>query len=235
MQSTPKLLNNLFADSEAYQIDFDKFIQLTANQSKVLSTSFSKEDQIITHLIFSNNYPIDIFTLDTGRLFPETYSVWSRTVERYQKSIKSYFPNSDELSDMLDNNGPNLFYESSENRKKCCQIRKVNPLKKALIGYDIWITGIRASQSANRKSMPLIEVDDTNQIIKIHPLMNWSDDQIQKAIDKYEIIVNPLYNKGFASIGCAPCTRAIQEGEDERSGRWWWEDSNKKECGLHTK
>ena len=177
--------------------------------------------------------PIKIFTLDTGRLFAETYSVWSSTLDRYKISIKAYYPNATILESFVEKKGPNAFYESVENRKGCCFIRKVEPLKRALSGNAIWITGLRAEHSADRGDLQSIEWDESNQIIKYHPLLHWTTNQVTDFITTNNIPYNPLHDKGFVSIGCAPCTRAIKEGEDFRAGRWWWEDTNKKECGLH--
>jgi len=187
----------------------------------VFSTSFSWEDQLISHFIFSNNIPIDVFTLDTGRMFPETYSTWSATLERYKKPITAYYPNAQALQEFIVEKGPNSFYESVENRKQCCGIRKVEPLKRALAGKKIWVTGIRAEHSANRDHMPQVEWDEVNQVIKFHPLLHWTTDQVKDYIRKENIPYNPLHDKGFVSIGCAPCTRAVRPGEDFRAGRWW--------------
>ncbi len=199
----------------------------------VFSTSFSLEDQVITHLIFSNNLKIKVFTLDTGRLFPETYNTWAQTIEKYGKPIETYYPQASLLEPVLRSKGPNSFYESTENRIECCNIRKVEPLKRALAGNKLWITGIRAEHSLNRTQMNKMEWDGSNHIFKFHPLLNWTMEELKEFIRMYEIPVNPLHDKGFVSIGCAPCTRAIRPGEDFRAGRWWWEDANKKECGLH--
>ena len=200
----------------------------------VFSTSLGYEDQVITHFIFSNNIPVEVFTLDTGRLFSETYSVWNSTLERYKKPIKTYYPETNAVEKLISEKGPISFYESVENRKECCYIRKVEPLKRALKGNKIWITGIRAEQSGNRQDMPQVEWDEANNIVKYHPLLHWTFDEVKAFIKKHNIPYNPLHDKGFVSIGCAPCTRAIREGEDFRAGRWWWEDSSKKECGLHS-
>ena len=199
----------------------------------VFSTSFGIEDQVITHLIFANNLPIRVFTLDTGRNFQETYSTWARTVERYQKPIETYAPQAAALERLLAEKGPNSFYESVENRKECCYIRKVEPLGRALQGQELWITGIRAEQSTNRLDMRNLEWDGGHQLIKFHPLFDWTFQQVRDYVKQFNIPYNPLHDKGFVSIGCAPCTRAIREGEDFRAGRWWWEDTSKKECGLH--
>lgn len=199
----------------------------------VFSSSFGLEDQAITHFIAINNVPVKVFTLDTGRLFAETYTTWSRTLERYNLSISAYYPDKISLQEFVSSKGPNSFYESVDNRKQCCYIRKVEPLQRALKGNAIWITGIRAEQSNNRQDMPLLEWDEANQIIKFHPLLNWSWEQVKQFVSSNEIPFNALHDKGFVSIGCAPCTRAVKPGEDFRAGRWWWEDSSKKECGLH--
>ena len=197
------------------------------------STSFSMEDQVITHDILSNNIPISIFSLDTGRLFPETYSVWSSKNEKYSTRIKAYYPNHELLETFVVAKGPNSFYESVENRKECCFIRKVEPLKRALHGNALWVTGLRAEHSPDRKDLPMLEWDESNKMLKYHPLLHWSTEDVKAYISDNNIPYNPLHDKGFISIGCAPCTRAIRPGEDFRAGRWWWEDQSKKECGLH--
>jgi phosphoadenosine phosphosulfate reductase len=199
----------------------------------IFSTSFGIEDQVITYLIAAQHLPIDIFTLDTGRLFPETYSTWSRVLEKYGLTIKSYYPEEQALQRFISEKGPNSFYESVENRKQCCHIRKVEPLQRALKGKKIWVTGIRAEQSPERHFESNIEWDATNNIIKYHPLLYWTFEEVKDFVAKNDIPYNPLHDRGFVSIGCAPCTRAIQPGEDFRAGRWWWEDNSKKECGLH--
>ncbi|MFA4869704.1 MAG: phosphoadenylyl-sulfate reductase [Pedobacter sp.] len=199
----------------------------------VFSTSFGWEDQVITHMIFANDIPIEVFTLETGRLFPETYYVWNRTLEIYNKPIHAYFPDAQALQQMVDKKGPNSFYESVDNRKECCGIRKLEPLRRALKGNDLWVTGIRSEQSMNRHDMANLEWDEQNQMIKFHPIFFWSLDKVKEYIKINNIVYNTLHDKGFPSIGCAPCTRAVREGEDFRAGRWWWEDQSKKECGLH--
>ena len=211
-------------------------LQWLAEQFKdkiVFSTSFGWEDQVITHLIFSNNIPIKVFTLETGRLFPETYYVWNRTLEVYNQPIHAYFPQTNAVQNMVNEKGPNSFYDSVQNRKECCYIRKIEPLKRALAGNEMWITGIRAEQSANRDDMQNLEWDEGNKLIKFHPIFNWSLEDVKNYIKKHNIVYNTLHDRGFPSIGCAPCTRAVQPGEDFRAGRWWWEDQSKKECGLH--
>ena len=215
-------------ESEALQLLTAEF-----NGSVVFSTSFGMEDQVITDLILEKKLPVEIFTLDTGRLFPETYSTWTQTLEKYQHKIVAYYPNASALQEFVEQNGPNSFYESVDNRKSCCHIRKVEPLQRALKGKKLWITGIRSEHSPNRNDMQQVEWDAVNQVLKFHPLLHWTTDDVKKYISQHNVPSNPLHDKGFISIGCAPCTRAIRPGEDFRAGRWWWEDSSKKECGLH--
>ncbi|MDO6437650.1 phosphoadenylyl-sulfate reductase [Cyclobacterium sp. 1_MG-2023] len=198
----------------------------------IFSTSFGQEDQVITQKIAKNKLPIEIFTLDTGRLFYETYDLWSKTIVKYGVSIKPYYPNTAAVEDLVSSNGINGFYQSVENRKSCCYVRKVEPLKRALQGNKVWITGLRAEQSPNRQNMQLLEWDEGNQILKYNPLLHWSMEEMLGYIKEEGIPYNTLHDKGFVSIGCAPCTRAITPGEDARAGRWWWEASQK-ECGLH--
>ena len=198
------------------------------------STSLSEEDQVITHYIFANNLPIRVFTLDTGRLFPETYAVLARTLERYGKKIEVYFPKHEGVEKLITEKGPSSFYTSLEDRKECCFIRKVEPLNRALAGVECWITGLRAEHSENRKAMLMVEMDEARKILKIHPLTKWTTEEVKEEIKKHNIPYNILHDRGFVSIGCQPCTRAIKPGDDFRAGRWWWENTDKKECGLHT-
>lgn len=196
------------------------------------SSAFGEEDQVITHLIAVNNLPITIFTLDTGRLFQETYELMDLTRARYKVGIEAYFPDTGDVEDLVRKKGFNSFYESVENRKECCFIRKVKPLRRALQGTAVWITGLRAGQSVNRQSFETVEWDNDLKIVKYNPILNWSYEDMQAFIAANRVPVNSLHKRGFASIGCAPCTRAIQPGEDIRAGRWWWEETQK-ECGLH--
>jgi len=199
----------------------------------VFSTSLSLEDQVITDIIYSNDLPIRIFTIDTGRLFNETYSVLNKTNEFYDKKIQIYFPKNDSVESLVNEKGPFSFYGSVENRKECCFIRKVEPLNRALEGMQAWVTGIRAEHSVSRKEMDKIEWDEIHRVFKFHPLLDWSTQKVKDYIKKHNVPYNLLHDKGFVSIGCSPCTRAVIEGEDFRAGRWWWEDNTKKECGLH--
>ena len=198
----------------------------------VFSTSFGQEDQVITDAIFRNSLAIQVFTLDTGRLFPETYELMDKTKARYKATFKTYCPNTEEVEQFVENKGFNSFYESVENRKACCGIRKIVGLKRALKGNEVWITGLRAEQSDNRSSMSIWEYDGGNQIFKFNPLVNWSFEQMETYLKDNNVPQNSLHKKRFVSIGCQPCTRAIGPGEHPRAGRWWWEESQK-ECGLH--
>lgn len=200
----------------------------------VFSTSFGQEDQVIIDFIGQNQFPITVFTLDTGRLFQETYDVFHKTLKKYKTEIKTFFPNTTAVEALLNQKGPNSFYDSVENRKECCFIRKVAPLTKALKGNAIWITGLRAEQSENRSDLNFFEYDAHFDIIKFNPLLKWTLQQVEAYLEKNNVPQNTLHKKGFVSIGCAPCTRAILPGEDIRAGRWSWESSHK-ECGLHQK
>ncbi len=230
-----KIINALLEQTKDFSIE--ETLSFIANEYKdkvVFSTSFGQEDQVITALIAKNDLPITIFTLDTGRLFQETYDVFHKTVKKYKVAIQTYFPEASQVENLLNTKGPNSFYESVENRKECCFIRKVVPLTKALKGNSVWITGLRAEQSENRNDLNLFEYDEKFEIIKFNPLLKWTLEEVQKYIDDNNVPQNALHKKGFVSIGCAPCTRAIAPGEDIRAGRWSWESSHK-ECGLHQK
>ena len=229
------IANTLSEKTEGFSIE--ETLSFLANEYKgkvVFSTSFGQEDQVITALIAKNDLPITIFTLDTGRLFQETYDVFHKTSKKYKKEIKVYFPETLAVEKLLEEKGPNSFYDSVENRKECCFIRKVAPLTKALKGNSIWITGLRAEQSENRHNLDLFEYDAHFDIIKFNPLLKWTLKEVEDFLEKNNVPQNALHKQGFVSIGCAPCTRAITAGEDIRAGRWWWESSHK-ECGLHQK
>lgn len=198
----------------------------------VFSSSLGQEDQVLTDVIFKNNLPVKVFTIDTGRLFNETYELLDRTTARYKKPIQVYFPDAADVEQFVSEKGINSFYESVDNRKGCCYIRKVKPLERALKGARVWITGLRAEQSNNRQAMPMIEWSEEKQLFKFNPLIHWSYDDMIDYINEFNVPYNRLHDKGYISIGCAPCTRAIEPGEDARAGRWWWE-SSQKECGLH--
>lgn len=198
-----------------------------------LSSSMGAEDQVLTHMIRNINKSIRIFTLDTGRLFPETYDLIQKTRKKYGMTMEVFFPKKEEVEEMVNSKGINLFYESIENRKLCCSIRKKEPIKRALKGLDAWICGLRKDQSLDRFSTKVVEWDEANELMKVNPLVKWSTKDIWSYIKKNDIPYNTLHDKGFPSIGCQPCTRAIKDSEDFRAGRWWWEEKEKKECGLH--
>ncbi len=225
--------NNSFADASPEEIL--SFFLAEFSEKIALSTSLGLEDQVLTHMVHSIDRETKIFTLDTGRLFPETYDLIDRTSRKFKMHIKVYFPDREEVEQMVAQKGINLFYDSIENRKQCCGIRKLNPLARALGELDAWITGLRRDQSVTRNDMHVVEWDERNGLIKINPLIEWSENDIWNYIQQHNIPFNPLHKKGFASIGCQPCTRAILEGEDIRAGRWWWENPDTKECGLHQK
>jgi phosphoadenosine phosphosulfate reductase len=198
------------------------------------ASSLGAEDQVLTHMIAAIDPTVKIFTLDTGRLFPETYDLIDRTNSRYNIKMEVFFPDSEKVEPMVKEKGINLFYESVENRKLCCHIRKIEPLHRALEGYEMWMTGLRRDQSVTRNHFSLVEIDDNNHgRVKVNPLIDWSESDIWDFIKKHNIPYNKLHDRGFPSIGCQPCTRAIQPGEDLRAGRWWWEMPEHKECGLH--
>ncbi|MFH0842876.1 MAG: phosphoadenylyl-sulfate reductase [Bacteroidota bacterium] len=201
----------------------------------VFTTSFGIEDQVLTDIIFTNDLQIEVATLDTGRLFPETYKVFSRTLEKYKKQVKVYFPDHEHVEKMVTEKGPYSFYESVTNRAECCRIRKVLPLARALKGNNFWVSGIRAEQSENRSQMDRLEFDPEKKIFKLYPLYDWTYADIKKYITDNAVPYNSLHDNGFVSIGCEPCTRAIKKGEDFRAGRWWWENEGTKECGCHIK
>lgn len=212
-----------------------KLLAETFRSEAVFTTSFGLEDQVITHIIFDNAIPVEIATLDTGRLFPETYKVYNETLKRYGKKIKVYFPDRNDIEKMVAEKGPFSFYYSKENRQECCNYRKIIPLDRALIDKKLWISGIRADQSGTRNSMKWLEYDKERMIIKFYPLFNWSFDEVKAFVKENSVPYNVLHDRGFVSIGCEPCTRAIRDGEDFRAGRWWWEHGSEKECGLHSR
>ncbi len=228
-----KELNNQLKDKSAQEI-IDKVLEHFGDKI-ALSSSMSAEDQVLTDIIVKSNPNAKIFTLDTGRLFPETYDLIDRTSKRYKINIEVMFPNSERVEEMVNSKGINLFYDSVENRKLCCHIRKIEPLQRALQKLDAWIVGLRASQSITRAELDVVQWDEVNGLIKINPLANWSEEDVWEYVKKHNVPYNPLHDKGFPSIGCLPCTRAIEPGEDIRAGRWWWENPETKECGLHKK
>jgi bifunctional enzyme CysN/CysC len=199
----------------------------------VFTTSFGLEDQVLLHHLAEAGIDADVVTLDTGRLFPETYATWEETERRFGRRIRAIYPHHDALEALVAAQGINGFYQSREARVACCDVRKVEPLARALAGTSGWITGLRADQSALRRGVDLVAADLARGLLKLNPLVDWTRDAVAAFVGEHQVPVNPLHEKGFLSIGCAPCTRAVRPGEPERAGRWWWEDDTKKECGLH--
>ncbi len=197
------------------------------------STSFGLEDQMLTHAIAVHGLPVRLFTLDTGRLFEATYALQQETIDRYGLTIDTYYPDPANLERFVSRNGINSFYHSVENRKSCCHIRKVEPLARALSGVDIWISGLRREQSEARHMLPVAEWDAAHRLVKVYPLLDISQPQLERFIAEHRVPYNPLHDQGYPSIGCAPCTRAVEPGEHPRAGRWWWEQQSEQECGLH--
>jgi phosphoadenosine phosphosulfate reductase len=198
-----------------------------------LASSFGPEDLVLMHLALQLNPRPEIFVLDTGRLPPETYDLIERWRIRYELGLRFYYPDPEALESFVSEFGPNAFYESAERRKQCCHLRKVVPLQRALKDKKAWLTGLRREQSAARSAVDLFALDE-GQRLKISPLIGWSRQDVWDYIKAHNLPYNPLHDKGYASIGCAPCTRAIEPHEEERAGRWWWEDQSHKECGLHS-
>ncbi|PTD95997.1 phosphoadenylyl-sulfate reductase [Pseudothauera lacus] len=199
------------------------------------ANSFGAEDMVLTDLILTNRLPIEIFSLDTGRLPAETYTLMGEVEQRYGTKLKVYFPDATAVENFVRSHGINAFYDSVELRKACCGVRKMEPLRRALAGKKAWITGLRAAQSVTRSGLALREFDAANGLEKLNPLADWSEAEVWACIRIHELPCNALHDQFYPSIGCAPCTRAIALGEDVRAGRWWWEDPASKECGLHVK
>lgn len=200
----------------------------------VFTTSFGIEDQAIAHEIFTRTPDIDVVTLDTGRLFPETYRLWAETEQRYGKRIRCFYPDRQNVEAYVAREGIDGFRASLASRQACCFIRKVEPLERALKGANAWIAGLRADQSAVRGGISFASFEETRGLIKLNPLSDWTRERVTEFVRRHGIPYNMLHDRGFLSIGCAPCTRAVAPGEPERAGRWWWEQEEKKECGLHT-
>jgi phosphoadenosine phosphosulfate reductase len=201
--------------------------------SLIFTTSFGLEDQALTHLIARSGVEVSFVTLDTGRMFPETYGVWTATEQRYGIQIRGFYPDTVSVEALIEAQGIDGFYNSKAARSACCGVRKVEPLGRALRGAAGWITGLRADQSATRQDMDFVSYDPSRDLLKANPLLDWSRERIAALAADEHIPVSPLHARGFLSIGCAPCTRAVAAGEPERSGRWWWENETAKECGLH--
>ena len=200
----------------------------------VLATSFGAEDMVLLDMVVKHAPSIDVFTLDTGRLPVETYRLMSQVRDKYPVAIRVYCPDTTALEDYINRNGPDAFYNSVSQRKECCHVRKVSPLARALEGNKAWVTGLRREQSPTREDLSISNWDRANGLHKFGPLLDWNWDEVCTYIAANDVPYNALHDVGYPSIGCAPCTRAVQPGEDARSGRWWWEDADSKECGLHT-
>ncbi len=224
-------LNDRFRNAEAGEVL--KYFLGYFDSKIALASSLSIEDQVITDMMLKIDKSAKIFTLDTGRLPYETYNLIDKTNSFYDYKLEVYFPDKGKVESMVKEKGINLFYESVESRKLCCYNRKVEPLKRALSGLDAWICGLRKEQSVTRENLEIVEYDDGNRMLKINPLLNWTEDQVWDYIKANNVPYNVLYKKNYRSIGCAPCTRPVEAGEDVRAGRWWWENPDTKECGLH--
>ena len=231
MKKTIELLNRELENEPIEKIL--SFFNQNYKEKIALATSFGAEDQVLTDFLLRQNPKAKIFTLDTGRLSEETYTVMDQTNKKYGLKIDVYFPNSWDIENLYKTQGSNGFKESIENRKMCCHVRKIAPLQRALKGLDVWITGLRRAQSPTRETMQLVEWDNANGLIKLNLLIEWSEEDVWNCIKENKLPYNALHDLGYPSIGCAPCTRAVKEGEDIRAGRWWWENPEHKECGLH--
>ena len=232
-QEEIKALNKRFSKSGVEEV-LDYFLSEFKGRI-ALSSSLGAEDQVLTDMVVRIDPEVKIFTLDTGRMFPENYELIDKTNKAYDLNMEICFPDYVEVEEMVNKKGINLFYESMENRKMCCHIRKIEPLKRALRDLDIWICGLRSDQSVTRIDTHLLEWDEPNGLLKLNPLVNWTHEQVWEYIREKKVPYNKLHDKGFLSIGCQPCTRALQSGEDVRAGRWWWEKPESKECGLHNR
>ncbi len=230
MKENIDTLNNSFKDKQP--LDILRYFVSNYTGKITLGSSMGAEDQVLTDMIVKLDKSVKIFTLDTGRLFPETYHLIEKTNQQYGISINIYFPDNAMVEKMVHEKGINLFYKSVDNRKECCHIRKVIPAQRALQGMKVWITGIRKDQTLSRFFNKFIEWDDSNKLIKINPLLNWTEKQVWDYIRQHNVPYNELHDKGYPSIGCQPCTRAVTNKDDNRSGRWWWENTGPKECGL---
>ena len=232
--------NTYFAQKKTEE--FLEWVLETYQDKVALACSLSAEDTVLLHILASIDKNARVFVLDTGRLHEETYETLESCRSRYGLKIELYFPKNSAVEELVKNKGSYSFYESLENRKECCSIRKIEPLGRALQGLEAWISGLRREQSITRAEMQMLELDpketsqgETKTLLKLNPLLHWSWKEVLDFAKKNKVPLHPLHAKGYPSIGCAPCTRAVQKGEDLRSGRWWWEDSQSKECGLHIK
>lgn len=221
--------------SDSHALDTGDFLKwaLRTFPTATFASSLGAEDQALLWLLEEAQASIEVFSLDTGRLPEESYQLLQKNRAFFKLAIRSYSPDAQELEALIAKGGPNLFYDSLDNRKACCAVRKVAPLQRALKGHAAWFTGMRRNQSTTRLGLDRVEWDDANQLVKLNPLADWSSSDVWDLITLHNLPYNSLHDKGYPSIGCAPCTRAVKPGEDERSGRWWWENPEHKECGLH--
>ena len=206
---------------------------VAAHAPAVLASSFGVEDMVVLDLIASLDLPVDVFSLDTGRLHDETYAFVDAVRQRYGLPIALYAPDAADIEPFVAAHGPNPFYRSADLRMHCCELRKVRPLARALAGRNVWITGLRRSQSVTRTDTPILAFDEQHGLMKLSPLADWNEDDVWSHVRAHDVPTHPLHQRGYPSIGCAPCTRAVMPGEDPRSGRWWWETADQRECGIH--
>ena len=233
---TPALRESVKAKSAAVVALMQSIVAELGSQGEVtFANSFGAEDMVLTDLILGSKLPVEIFSLDTGRLPAETYKLMGEVEQRYRTRLKVFFPDASAVENYVRTEGINAFYDSVELRKACCQVRKVEPLRRALSGKKAWITGLRAAQSTTRTGLPVRELDAANGLEKINPLSDWSEPEVWAYLRLNDVPYNALHDQFYPSIGCAPCTRGVAIGEDVRAGRWWWEDPASKECGLHVK
>lgn len=230
---TATALNQQLHDADAHEIV--AHMLRTFGDRVAIASSLSIEDQVLTDMAIKLDPKVRIFTLDTGRLFPETYQLIDKTAMHYGIAIATYFPRHEAVEQMVRDEGINLFYNSIESRHRCCQVRKLEPLVRAFEGLDAWICGLRRQQSVTRHDMQPVEWDAKHGLVKINPLINWSEDAVWAYIREHHVPYNKLHDQGYPSIGCQPCTRPVNPGDDIRSGRWWWESPEHRECGLHRK
>lgn len=227
-------LNQKFAGKRCEDI-FMWALEYFSRDKIALASSLGAEDQVLTDMLLKIEPKARIFTIDTGRLPKETYECAQETMKKYGFRYQVYNPDAATVKKMVEEKGKDLFYESVENRKLCCQVRKVEPLKRALKDLKAWICGLRREQSVTRADLDVIEWDETNGLYKINPLIDWTEKQVWDYLRANKVPYNKLHDQGYRSIGCEPCTRAVKPGEDIRAGRWWWEHPEHKECGLHFK
>lgn len=235
--TSPELTEALKASVTSKRAQVATVLKQAAQQFPAITfaNSFGAEDMVLTDIIVREQLPIEIFSLDTGRLPIETYELMAETEKKYGIKLKVYFPKHEAVEEYVQSKGINAFYESIELRKACCHMRKVEPLQRALKGKQAWVTGMRAEQAVTRANLPVQEFDEGNKLEKFNPLSDWTEQEVWAYIRLHEVPYNKLHDAFYPSIGCAPCTRAVAMGEDVRAGRWWWENPENKECGLHVK